>query len=145
MRGNLNGGTFETPDGHTYYKRKHDALKSKLYFRCKKYSKGCKAVLHTDYTECDNNDLKVIFKTGEHNHGYNHKSSECGAGRGRKRRYARVESDEEDSEHEEDSEGDDGDDYDEESDDGEDSEVDDGEEEEADEKEKDGDDVIAQA
>ena len=92
MRGSLNGNTFETPDGQKYYKQKSDALKTKLYFRCRMYAKGCRVVLHTHYTDRDNNDLKVIFKSGDHNHRFDHDSSECGVGRGRKRRYARVES-----------------------------------------------------
>ena len=99
MRGTLDGNTFETPDGQKYYKQKADANETKLYFRCKNYAKGCKAVLHTKYTDRDDKDLKVIFKSGQHNH----KSSECGVGRGRKRRrYGRVESDEDGNEEDDD-------------------------------------------
>ena len=61
MRGKLNGGTFETPDGQTYYKRKNDALKTKLYFRCKNYSKGCRVVLQTEYV--DHDDFKSRFES----------------------------------------------------------------------------------
>ena len=137
MRGILNGSTFETPDGEKYYKLKSDAKETKLYFRCRMYTKGCKVILHTNYTDRDDNDLKVIFKTGEHNHRYNQNSSECGVGRGRKRKYARV-VDDEDSELEDENEDDDEDGDDGESDDGEDSEEDeDDEEEESGEDEED--------
>ena len=123
MRGSLNGGTFETPDGHTYYKRKHDALKSKLYFRCKNYSKGCRVVLHTEYVDCDNKDVKVISITGKHNHGFNPYSSKSGVRRGRKRNYAQLaEYDNEDGEGEDDDDGDECEDCDDYDEDGEDSE-----------------------
>ena len=109
MRGKSNGGTFETPDGQTYYKRKNDALKTKLYFRCKNYSKGCRVVLQTEYVDCDDKDLKVISMSGKHNHGYNQYSSKCGVSRGRKRNYAQlVDYDNEDSEVENDDDGDEG-------------------------------------
>ena len=65
MRGKLNGTTFETLDGHKYYKRKSDGLQTKLYFRCRKYSKGCRVILHTEYIDRDDEDLKVVFKSGE--------------------------------------------------------------------------------
>ena len=133
MRGILNGSTFETPDGERYYKLKADAKETKLYFRCKNYTKGCKVILHTNYTDRDDNDLKVIFKTGEHNHRYNEKSSECGVGRGRKRRYARAEADDEDSELEEEEEDEEGESGDGETDDGESGE---GEEEESGEEDE---------
>ena len=112
MRGKLNGRTFETPNGHKYYKVKSDALQSKLYFRCRKYSKGCRVILHTEYVDWDDDDLKVISTSGKHNHGgFDQNSSGCGVGRGRKRKYARVVDDEEDSELDDDDggEGDDGD------------------------------------
>ena len=99
MRGKLNGSTFETPDGHKYYKRKSDALLSKLYFRSRNYSKGCRVILHTEYVDWDDDDLKVIFMSGKHNHEEpDQNSSHCGVGRGRKRMYARVVDDEEESE-----------------------------------------------
>ena len=47
MQGKLNGSTFKTLDGHSYYQQKSDALQTKLYFRCRKYSKGCRVILHT--------------------------------------------------------------------------------------------------
>ena len=131
MRGKLNGSTFETPDGHKYYKRKSDALQTKLYFRCRNYSKGCRVILHTEYVGWDDDDLKVIFTSGKHNHGEpDQNSSHCGVGRGSKRKYARVVDDEEDSELEDEEEDDDEDGGGEESDDGEDSEEDGADEEE---------------
>ena len=135
MRGKLNGSTFETPDGQKYYRVKTDALKSKLYFRCKNYSKGCRVVLHTEYVDCDDDDLKVISTSGKHNHRFNQNSSGCGVRRGRKRNYAGLVYDDEDSEldEEEGGEGEDG--Y-----EGEGDKSDDGEdrEETEDEEEKDG-------
>ena len=125
MRGSLNGSTFETPDGQKYYRVKTDALKTKLYFRCKNYSKGCRVVLQTEYVDCDDKDLKVISMSGKHNHGYNQYSSKCGVSRGRKRNYAQLAEYDEDSEAEDDDDGDegeDGDDYEGESEDVEDSE-----------------------
>ena len=71
MRGKLNGSTFETPDGHKYYKLKSDALQTKLYFRCRMYTKGCRVILHTNNTDRDDDDLKVISTSGKHNHGFN--------------------------------------------------------------------------
>ena len=124
MRGRLNGGTLETLDGYNCYKLKPDALETKLYFRCKMYSKGCRVILHTEYVDRDDDDLKVIFKSGKHNHaGVIQNSSDCGVGRGRKRKYARDVDGDEASELEDDEgedggdEGDDGDDYDEKSED----------------------------
>ena len=129
MRGKLNGSTFETPDGYKYYKLKSDALQIKLYFRCRMYTKGCRVILHTNYTDRDDDDLKVIFKAGKHNHGEpDQNSSDCGVGRGSKRKYARVVDDDEDSELEDEDDDEDGDG--EESDDGEDSEEDGADEEE---------------
>merc|ERR1711973_684250 len=98
MRGSLDGGTFETPDGQTYYKRKSDASETKLYFRCKNYSKGCRVVLQTEYVDCDDKDLKVISMSGKHNHGFNQNSSNCVVRRGRKRNYAQLVDYDEDSE-----------------------------------------------
>ena len=72
--------------------------------------------MHTNYTDRDDDDLKAIFKTGKHNHGFNQNSSEYAVGRGRKRRYARVEADEEEGY---DEDGDDGESDDEDGDDGE--------------------------
>ena len=93
-----------------YSKQKSDALQMKLYFQCKMYCKGCSAILHTEYVDRDNDQLKVIYKAGKHNYdGSNQKrySSESGLGRGRKRKYAR-DIDDEDSEMEnEDVEGED--------------------------------------
>ena len=136
MRGKLNESIFETLDWHKYYKQKSDALQTKLYFRCRMYTKGCRVILLTEYVDRDDNDLKVIFKSGKHNHGGSvQNSSDCGVGRGRKRKYARVVDDDEDSELDEDEggEGEDGDEGEgEESDDGEDRE------ETEDEEEKDG-------
>ena len=130
MRGILNGSTFETPDGERYYKLKADAKETKLYFRCKNYTKGCKVILHTNYTDRDNNDLKVIFKTGDHNHRFDQDSSECGVGRGRKRRYARAEADEDSELEEEDEEGESGDGETDDGESGEDEEEESGEEDE---------------
>ena len=119
MRGILNGSTFETPDGQKYYRVKTDALKTKLYFRCKNYSKGCRVVLHTEYVDSDNKDVKVISVSGKHNHGFNLYSSKSGVRRGRKRNYAQLaDYDNEDCD-EYDGDGEDSDEYDE---DGEDSE-----------------------
>ena len=101
MRGKLNGNTFETldGDGQKYYKQKSDALLTKLYFRCRMYIKGSRVILHTNYKDRDDDDFKVIFKAGKHNHGEpDQNSSDCGVGRGSKRKYARVVDDEEDSE-----------------------------------------------
>ena len=134
MRGILNGSTFETPDGQKYYRVKTDALKTKLYFRCKNYSKGCRVVLHTEYVDSDDKDVKVISVSGKHNHGFNPYSSKSGVRRGRKRNYAQLvdydnEEDSDLEEEEEDEEGESGD-----------GEADDGgsEEEEEDEAEEDG-------
>ena len=140
MRGKLNGNTFETLDGHKYYKQKSDASQTKLYFPCRMYTKGCRVILHTNYTDRDDDDLKVIFKTGKHNHGEpDQNSSDCGVGRGSKRKYARV-VDDEDSELEDENEDDDEDGDGEESDDGEESgedeEEESGEDEEEDEERK---------
>ena len=125
MRGKLDVSTLETPDGQKYYKRKSDALKSKLYFRCKNYSKGCRVVLHTEYVDCDDDDLKVISMSGKHNHGFNQYSSNCGVRRGRKRNYAQLVDYDEDSDLDEDEGGESEDGYEgegEESEDGEDRE-----------------------
>ena len=107
-----------------------------LYFCCRKYNKGCRVILHTEYVEWDDDDLKVISTFGKHNHGaYDQNSSGCGVRRGRKRKYARVVDDDEDSELDEDEggEGEDGDEGEgEESDDGEDREETEDEEEEKD-------------
>ena len=130
MQGKLNRSTFETPDGHRYYRLKSDALQTKLYFRCRMYTKGCRVILHTEYVGWDDDDLKVISTSGIHNHGFNQNSSECGVGHGRKRRYARVEADDEDTELEDEEEDDDEDGDGGESDDGEDSEEDEDDEEE---------------
>ena len=62
MRGSLFGSTFESLDGHKYYKIKSDALRTKLYFRCKMYCKECKAILHTEYVDRNDDNLKVIYK-----------------------------------------------------------------------------------
>ena len=48
MRGKLIDSTLETPDGERYYKLKADAHETKLYFRCRMYTKGCKVILHTN-------------------------------------------------------------------------------------------------
>ena len=61
MLGKLNGNTFETLDGHKYFKHKSDALRTKLYFRCRMYSKGCRVMVHTIYTDRDEDRLQVIF------------------------------------------------------------------------------------
>ena len=140
MRGSLNGNSFETPDGQKYYKQKSDAKETKLYFRCRMYAKGCRVILHTEYVDCDDKDLKVIFKTGKNNHGEpDQNSSNCGVGRGRKRNYAQLaDNDDEDSELEEEDgdgeESDDGEDYGEESGEGEEA-TEDEEDEEEDENE----------
>ena len=102
------------------------------------YTKGCRVILHTNYTDRDDDDLKVIFKAGKHNHGEpDQNSSDCGVGRGSKRKYARV-VDDEDSEQEDEDEDDNEDGDGEESDDGEGSEEDGADEgEESSEYEKD--------
>ena len=89
MRGILNGSTFETLDGYKHYKLKAAALQTKLNFRCKMYSKGCRVILHTEYVHRDDADLKVIFKSGKHNRaGFIQNFSDCGVGAGRKLKYA---------------------------------------------------------
>ena len=95
----MNGSTFQSLDGHTYYKQESDAFQTKLYFRCRKYSTGCRVILHTEYVDWDDDDLKVISTSGKYNHGgFDQNSSGCGIRHGRKRKYARFVDDDEDSE-----------------------------------------------
>ena len=63
------------------------------------FSKGCRVILHTDYADRDDDHLKVIFKSGKHNHvGVIQNSSESGVGRGRKRNYVVDVDDDDDDE-----------------------------------------------
>ena len=93
MQGIWSGNTFESVDGHRYYKHGTVVRKSKVYLRCRMYSKGCPVIVHVRSLEQkDECDLKVISKAGKHNHGRanrNSYSSETTLGRGRKRKYAR--------------------------------------------------------
>ena len=70
------------------------------------YCKWCRAILHTEYVDTDNDHLKVIYKSGKYYHGGGQQEryfSESVLGRGRKRRYAReVNIDESELENEED-------------------------------------------
>ena len=76
--------TFESVDGHRYYKPGTDLRKSNMYLRWRMYSKGCPVIVHVRSLEQkDECDLKFIFEAGKHNHG-----------RGRKRKYTRDGSDE---------------------------------------------------
>ena len=84
MQGIWSGNTFESVDGHRYYKHGTDVRKSKVYLRCRIYSKGCPVFVHVRSLEQkDECDLKVIYKSGKHNHGGGKQerySSESGLG-----------------------------------------------------------------
>ena len=68
MRGSLNENTFECLDGQKYYKVKSDKSKPKLYFQCYKHRKGCRVMVHTIYTDKDEDWLQVIYRNESHNH-----------------------------------------------------------------------------
>ena len=94
MRGRLIGITFTGGDVHTYNKIKSDSLQKKFDFGCKLVFKGSRVILHTEYLDSDDNDFKVIYTTGKHNHGgaiQNSYYSETGLSRGRKRKYTKAE------------------------------------------------------
>ena len=63
------------------------------------YSKDCPVIVHVwSLEQKDECDLKVIYKSGKHNHGGGKQerySSESVIGRGRKRKYARGVNDDE--------------------------------------------------
>ena len=65
MQGRLFVSTFGSLDWHEYYKITSDALRTKLYFRCKMNCKGCRAILHTEYVDRDDDNLShlQVWKT----------------------------------------------------------------------------------
>ena len=68
MDGRLNGKTFRCSDGHKYSKVKSDLCKTKLYLQCYKHRQGCRAIIHTNYTDEIEKYLRVIHRNGTHNH-----------------------------------------------------------------------------
>ena len=66
--GSLNGNTFESLDGHKYYKVKSDKSKTKLYFQCYKHRNRCRVMVHPIYTDRDEDRLQVIYRNEGHNH-----------------------------------------------------------------------------
>ena len=74
MYGELNGNIFRSRDGHIFYKRSSDIGRTKLYYQCAKYRKGCRMIIYTNYTDKGVDHLRVIHTNGSHNHGPFHDS-----------------------------------------------------------------------
>ena len=68
MEGELNRSTLICNDGHKYYKVISNKKKTKIYFKCYKYRRGCRVMLHTKYTDKDKEQLQIIYSNGNHNH-----------------------------------------------------------------------------
>ena len=77
----LNGKTFRCSDGHTYSKAKSDMCKTKLYYQCYKHRKGCRVMIHTNYTDKDEDRLHVIYRNESHNHPPREATSNCASSR----------------------------------------------------------------